>query len=297
MSNQQHTNNLSKILRNLGIASGHSLEKQIAQFLMYCHHKRMLEVTIQLSLERKTAQKDYQKAQNVGKNIDFLKSRQQALLDPERIWLMAKSAYNQHLRDYAFLYLAFNLLEDSLRRKVDVHYSSKHKDSWFQDTSLYPINIIQKYNKNGELNKLCNLRNGHIFTERLSFGDIITFIYDSTAWNKHRTQELFTNHPSLDSGSQMLPNLSRCQVYEKLTILQWRRNGVYHHNLISKSYRPPSGAECSLNLPNYNDGTFTNTRKRIYEMFEYLGLRPIYVMQQIIGTAETISCLSNTLGT
>lgn len=256
---------------------------------MYCHHARMLKVTRQLSQERKEAQKVYQKAQKSGRDIYFLKSREQALLNPERVWLMAKSAYNQDLRDYAFLYLAFNVLEDSLRRAVDTHYSSKYSDNWFQNTTLYPVDLIQKFTTNRTLNKLCMCGNGNIFMERLSFGETIAFIYDAVAWDQHETKRLFTNRFNWENGNQVLPNLSRCQVYQKLTTLQWRRNAVYHHNLIARKYKAPCGAGCSPHVLDYKDGTFANTRERIYEAFKYLGLRPTYVMERIVGASDTIS--------
>jgi hypothetical protein len=280
--NRGYLDNLNRILKNLGIPKQHFLEPQIQQFLMYCHHKRLTKVTEQLDIERKRAQK-----------VTSPSSRQQALLDPEGIWRITKSAYNQDLRDYGFLYLAFNLLEDSLRRNVDIHYGKVYKDDfWYKNEARYPNDVSRQLKKEGKLEKVKCWNNGHLFMDNLTFGQTIKFFYDQEAWSKHHTQQLFAKCQNYEDPEQTLPKLTRCEVYEKLTILQWRRNSVYHHNLISKTYTAPSDGICRPSQEKYSDGTFSNTRDRIYEMLHYLGLKPKYVMEQIVGISDTLPHLS-----
>ncbi|MEA5511354.1 hypothetical protein VB715_16390 [Crocosphaera sp. UHCC 0190] len=74
-----------------------------------------------------------------------------------------------------------------------------------------------------------------------------------------------------------------------------RRNAVYHHNLICKEYKLPQEEGCNPSDRNKrHDGTFSNTRDRIYEILRYLGLKPKLVMERIIGNSE--NWLSRHLG-
>ncbi|WP_202803724.1 hypothetical protein [Spirulina subsalsa] len=71
-------------------------------------------------------------------------------------------------------------------------------------------------------------------------------------------------------------------------ILSWRRNSVYHHNLIGKEYESPQGEGCVNSTNKYYDGTFSNTRDRTYEILRYLDLKPKLVMERIIGNSENL---------
>ncbi|ACK65922.1 hypothetical protein PCC8801_1880 [Rippkaea orientalis PCC 8801] len=267
------------LCRSLGIPRNHPVESQIKQFLSYCHHDRLKNSYSQLSSER-----------NQAKNKRSpLSDREQALLDPNRLWGMVKGEYNRSLREYAFLYLAFNVLEDSLRCAVDLHYTQHFQTiDWYKDRNRYPNWIIDN-SKEHKLNKLENKSKSKWFTGELSFAETIAFIYDSSAWDSYQTKTLFDNKKNPENTNEILSKLSRCEVFEKLTILCWRRNAVYHHNLIRKEYKLPQGEGCNHSDTNQrDDGTFSNTRDRIYEILRYLGLKPKLVMERIIGNSETL---------
>lgn len=270
-----------EICQCLGIPRNHPIEAQIKQFLKYCNHQRLKLVAYQLEKERKNVE--------TNKNIASLTDREKALLQPNRIWGMLKSSYNESLREYAFLYLAFNTLEDSLRCAVDEHYRNYFNSSdWYKDRKNYSDFLI-KQSKLDILAKLEKQKNSQYFLNNLSFAEVSSFIYDVKAWDQYQTKIIFENKNNLEERSQLLTNLTRCDVFEKLTILSWRRNSVYHHNLISKRYKSPQGEGCGNSTNNYYyDGTFSNTRDRIYEILKYLGLKPKLVMERIIGNSENL---------
>ncbi|MEA5534857.1 hypothetical protein [Crocosphaera sp. XPORK-15E] len=258
-----------KICKDLKIPRNHPVESQIKQFLSYCHYERLKDSYGQLSSDRKELLKElYPKRRNwkksgtleisiPAKKESSLSDREQALVDPNRFWGMVKGEYNRSLREYAFLYLAFNVLEDSLRCAVDLHYTKHLNNShWYKDRNCYPKWIEDK-------------RYTQWFPTELSFAETIAFISDSSAWDSYQTKTLFDNKKNPENTNETLSKLSRSEVDEKLTILRHRRNKVYHHNLIS-------------------DGTVSNTRDRIYEILRYLGLKPKLVMERIIGNSETL---------
>lgn len=281
MSNREHKQTLGKLLRDLGIDSTSTMAPQIEQFLLYSHHKRLFDVVAVISPERKKA---------VTKNSQGLPltDLEKAYLDPERIWKVVRSQYNRQMREYAFLYTAFNVLEDTSRRAVDLHYCGVHGDSWYKNDSKYPNWVQTERAQRNKLTRLTSMNTGHGFMELLSFGEVSAFLYDVTAWTSHKTESLFEAKPDPEGVSLTLPKLTRCEVYEKLTILQWRRNAVYHHNLIQKSYHAPNGEGCTPKQARMNDGTFANTRDRVFEMLKYMGIKPKMVMERILGNSETL---------
>jgi hypothetical protein len=251
------------------------------QFLMYCHHGRLRDVITQFRQEQRKALRRQKRGQ-------LLSQRQTDLLDSQAIWSMVVASYNQVLRDYGFLYIAFNLLEDSLRRSLDVHYCGQHGDDWYQNDAHYPTWVKDKLDDRNKLAYAKSRNKGHAFTELLSFGELIAFLYTADAWTRHNTQALFTNRNNLEAPGTLLADLSRCEVYERLTILQWRRNDVYHHRVISTSYDVPRREGCTPAKARYNDGTFSNTRERLYELCRYLGLKPQFVFTRIVGSYDTL---------
>lgn len=270
-----------QICQSLGIPRNHPIEDQIKQFLRYCNHDRLKLVARQLGQERKRTQQSKH-------NKKSLTDREKALQDPDRIWGMLKSGYNESLREYAFLYLAFNTLEDSLRCAVNSHYTQYFNSAdWYKDQSNYPTWITSQ-SKPERLKKLQNKRNSQYFLTDLSFAETIAFLYDVKAWNDYQAKRIFENKINPENNSEYLLNLSRCDVFQKLTILGWRRNSVYHHNLIRKRYKCPEGEDCTTSITELDDGTYSNTRDRIYEILRYLGLKPKLVMERIIGNAETL---------
>lgn len=281
MPNAEHTQTWHNTLNALGIKTTDTVAGQVMQFLMYCHHGRLRAVTTQFRQERK-------KALGRQKRGLPLTQRQTDLLHPQAIWSMVVASYNQVLRDYGFLYIAFNLLEDSLRRSIDVHYCGQHGDNWYQDDAHYPTWVRDELDERGKLARAKSRYTGHAFTEFLSFGELVAFLYTRDAWTQHNTQSLFVNRSDLEAPGTLLPNLSRCEVYERLTILQWRRNNVYHHKMIPATYDAPVGESCTPARPQYNDGTFANTRDRLYELCRYLGLKPQFVFTRIVGSYDTL---------
>ena len=285
MPTGHHRSQLATILRQLNIAVGNPTEAQIRQFLMYCNHDRLMVSVLQIGQQRQAAERERARGAT-------LTSLQQALLDPTRIWGVARDDYNQQLRNYGFLYVAFNLLEDSLRRAVDVHYCAVYGETWFKDATKYPPNFQptsrhpDELRRRKKLNALTSCATGHDLGKELSLGDVVALIYDPAAWTVHGTRALFASCANPDNPSATLPELTQCDVYEKLSILQWRRNDVYHHNVIGKTYTIPPRNGCVP--PQRNDGRFNNTRDRIYEVMRYLGLRPEMVMTRIVGDAMSL---------
>lgn len=274
-----------EICKYLAIPRNHPVESQINQFLQYSNHDRLKLVALQLEKERKRIRT------NKGKSR--LTEREKALLNPDRIWGMLKSSYNESLRDYAFLYLAFNVLEDSLRCAVDNHYTKFfNTDEWYQNREHYSNFLLDKYHgKEDKLEWLENQKYSQFFVEKLSFTEVISFLYDQRAWNTYKTKTIFENKNDRETN-QELDNLDRCDVFEKLTILKNRRNSVYHHNLIWKHYNAPQCEACIPSVTEYHDGTFSNTRERIYEILRYLGLKPKLVMERIIGNYNNLPLIT-----
>ncbi len=281
MLNLWSEQSFKRICKYLGIPRNHPIEVEIRQFLKYCNHDRLNLVASQLD----QARKNVKTSQKVKPNLT---DREKALLNPEQIWGMLKSAYNESLREYAFLYLAFNTLEDSLRCAVNEHYTHHFNNSdWYKDRKNYPTFLINQ-SKEERLIKLELKNHSQLFLTNLSFAEISAFIYDAKAWEQYQTKIIFENKINLEQSTEQLTNLNRCNVFEKLTILGWRRNSVYHHNLITKKYQAPQGEGCTDSAKTYYDGTFSNTRDRIYEILRYLGLKPKLVMEKIIGNSENL---------
>ncbi|WP_017306235.1 hypothetical protein [Spirulina subsalsa] len=174
-----------EICQCLGIPRDHPIEAQIKQFLKYCNHDRLKLVARQLKKERKNIK--------INKTRTDLTDREKALLQPDRIWGMLKSGYNESLREYAFLYLAFNTLEDSLRCAVDEHYSNHFNNSdWYKDRKNYSCFLIKK-SKPDTLDKLEKKKNSQYFLNKLSFAEVSSFIYDVKAWDQYQTKIIFEN--------------------------------------------------------------------------------------------------------
>ncbi|WP_157451918.1 hypothetical protein [Deinococcus aquatilis] len=284
MPNAEHRRQLALILTRLGIKPIDAQASQIAQFLRYSHHERLL-TTVEYLHQRRERALEFQK------DAKELTEVQQALLDPERIWKIAISDYNTQMRNYAFLYLAFNILEDSLRRAVDLHYSQKYGDTWYTNSAYYPAKLVPTGSNPDprKVQKLAGLMGavtGHTCMADLSLGDLLQFVHPHDAWHTHQVKDLFAARPGPEDRAITLPALSQCDAYEKLTILQWRRNAVYHHNNLQEVYTIPARGSCRPRRR--RDGKFANTRDRIYEVMRYLGLRPHLVMTRITGQSDTL---------
>ena len=278
MSNIEHKKQLAFVLAKLGISNA-TVAAQVEQFLLYCNHDRLVETVGWLGSERSKASRRKPNQRN---------SFQKKILDQSKIWEIAKEKYNQHLRDYSFLYIAFNLLEDTLRRAIDLHYFSFYGEDWFKNKIYYPqsFSTSPSAHKQKELNKLLGCSSGHKFCSELTFGVICEFVHDQKAWSVHNIEKFFEGKIDPENPKQLLPNLNICDVYERLEILRWRRNSIYHHNVMRKFYTIPSKYGCAFSQK--GDGKFSNTRDRIYELLKYFGLKPKLVFSRVIGNSEQL---------
>lgn len=282
-----HSLDVDKLRRNMSFpVHREDMKQEISKTITRCHFEKLRQITVQLGKERQRAIEEKCKGIPIS-------DRQASLMSCETSWRMVIAEYNKDLRQSAFLFAAFNLLEDSIRVALLEKYRLEHGvDDWHKDDSKWPNWVRQKYFGSREHAKLTSLDSSRVFFESLSFGELIAFIYDSTAWNSIGCSNLFKNkcHPT---SRQPLKDLSRCGAFERLKILQERRNLVFHHKPIHKEYYRPlerSGLpdSCDSNRgKKFTDGNAKNTLERIVDILNYLDVNGDDILNNIAQGKRT----------
>lgn len=251
-----------------------SIDGELLEIIRRCNFNRLRFIAIQFGSERANALTKI-------KERTELNRRDRELLDNSRLVRMCKAQYNKEIRQYSFMFAALNILEDAIRQAVQESYFGVYGDNdWYRDVSKWPSWVYDKIssdqNKLSRLTTICSTPEA--FLESLSFGELLAFISDESAWRNANTGALFANRVHPRTGDQ-LKNLSRDELDRKLSILQTRRNLIFHHKILKKEYiYRYNGAE-----ERYSDGTPKNTINRIAEILAYLDIDFDDVMSGIGG--------------
>lgn len=288
MPSPLHNLDVDKIRRNLFIPPFRTdMLKVIGEMVFRCHFERLRLITVQIGKERASA---INKKNTCRKITD----REVSLLSCEATWRIVVAEYNKEMRQYAFLFAAFNMFEDAVRAVVLEKYRGNFgTDDWHKDDTRWPSWVkTKKFSSGTEHANLVGLRSSRAFLESLSFGELLAFIYDPNSWGSLGCDLIFTGKLDTD-GVTPLPNLTRCAVFEKLKILQSRRNAVFHHKPLEREYARPvengsfSGVCVAGRNRKYTDGNAKNTVDRINEIMRYLGYNGPSVLKGVSASEYT----------